>query len=381
MRFPVFGAGLTSRAWRSAGAVLLGALGHAPALQAAPLDALLDAEGPVAPALLADGRPHLQLELAGDLANSTVDVLHLRSSDPVYAGTKIGNYHGSHLRAALGWQHLTLQGSLWQRRLQDRSDLYRLDTWQLAAQWRLSAAPQADDGALALRASVWGNRADQLVRNTSTRLSNSGIDTQVRDVLLQAPRDRQTQLDLIGSRRHGAHLWSGFVGAGRSQIGNQGVSGHSSIGNCPYLLDFGPTDLVATPTGSCAGGVFIVVPNGLLPYAALPETNYSASYVHGGASYGWQSGDWGLRLGYEFQRWQRPIDDLIRQRGAQAYTDNHILIGEGRYALHANLSLLLRGQLMRNQFAGELPLAYNSISASRFGKKYGLVSVGLQAGF
>ncbi|MEY4754376.1 MAG: hypothetical protein RJA44_2051 [Pseudomonadota bacterium] len=381
MAFPVCGAGLTGWTWRSIGTALLCGLGGVAAVQAAPLDALLDAEGPLSPALLADGAPHLQLELAGDLANSTVDVLHLRSSDPAYAGTKIGNYHGSHLRAALGWQRLTLQGSLWQRRLQDRSDLYRLDTWQLATQWRLTAAPQADDGALALRASVWGNRADQLVRNTSTRLTNSSIDTQVRDVLLQAPRDRQTQLDLIGSQRHGAHLWSGFAGLGRSRITNQGVSGHSSIGSCPYLLDFGPTDLVATPTGSCAGGVIIEVPNALLPYAALPETNYSASYLHAGASYGWQSGDWGLRLGYEFQRWQRPIDDLIRQRGGVAYTDNHILIGEGRHALGAGLSLLLRGQLMRNQFVGELPLAYNSISASRFGKKYGLVSFGLQAEF
>jgi hypothetical protein len=374
------------RGWLLPTSALLlgGALLVAEPARAAPLDALLDATGPAAPAGSAAGAPTIELELSGDLANSTVDVLGLRSNDPAYAGSKIGDYHGGHLRAALGLGRWQAQGSYWQRRLQDRSDTYQFNSWQLAGQVRLGATERLDQGPWdwALRGSAWGDQADQLVRHTSTRLAVDGLDTQVQDVLLVAPRDRQLQLDLIGGWRAGTHRLSGFVGAGRSSVSNTAVNGHSSVGNCPYDLSFGSSQLTATPTGSCSSGLVIRIPNQLLPYAAQAETNYHARYLHGGASYAWHSAPWGIKLGYELQQWQRPsIDPLIRQRGGVAYERNHILVGELTHELDTHVALLLRGQLMSNQFLGELPLAYNTISASRFGKKYGLVSAGLQASF
>ncbi|MDB5726920.1 MAG: putative signal peptide protein, partial [Noviherbaspirillum sp.] len=55
--------------------------------------------------------------------------------------------------------------------------------------------------------------------------------------------------------------------------------------------------------------------------------------------------------------------------------------GELAYRLTTNLSLFGRGQYMTNQFTGEIPFAYNTFTAGRFDKRYGIVTVGLAADF
>jgi hypothetical protein len=41
------------------------------------------------------------------------------------------------------------------------------------------------------------------------------------------------------------------------------------------------------------------------------------------------------------------------------------------------LALFVRGQYMSNQFLGEVPFAYNRFTASKFSRRYSLVTAGL----
>lgn len=353
--------------------------GLAAATSAAPLDALLTARpteaGRGAPS------PRLELEAGGDLANDQVDVLGLRRGS-AYEGTGIGDYHGSHLK--LNARHGPWQAELggWQRRLRDRDNTHRIHSWQTALQWRLDGA---DDGtaspgtAWALRASAWGSRAGQLSRRTGAGLQVEDLDAGMTELRLHGQRDLQTQFDLIGSRDAFGLRWSGFVGGGRSRVRNDAVSASGIVGGCPYAFNFAPGKLVATPDASCGDALIFVIPSHLMPYDAAAETTWRARWMHAGGSLRWVGEQWTLALGYEFQQWQRNgIDALITARGGTAYRRNHTLVGEVGWSPQPALRLLLRGQLMQHQWLGELPMAYNTQTATHFAQRHGLVTAGVQ---
>lgn len=350
---------------------------------AAPLDALLSAE-PVRLSTERPGRIAWQFELARDLANERLDVLGLRASS-AYAGTSIGDYAGQHLRLQARQGRLSGEFALWKRAIEDRSDTHRLTTWQTAAQWQLDQPDRHEHAARwAVRASAWGNQAHRLTRATRRPLVAGSLDSQLGELQILQPRDRQLQLDLIASRPLPAAglSASAFVGLGHSRVGNRGVTGSASVAGCPYGLDFGAERLVARPAGSCTDALTLSVPNALLPYDALRESNYRARLAHLGGSLRLERSGWSAAIGYEFaQTWRRDIDALLRQRGEAGYQRNHILIGELRLDLTEHLSALLRAQYLQHQFLGELPLAYNTQTAARFSQRYGLVSAGLVARF
>lgn len=366
---------MTGRFRRAAGrwALPLVALACSLPAGAAPLDALLSAAPP-----WEDERWHGRVELAGDLANDALDVFGWRSRDAQLAGTQIGDYHGRHWRAEAGVGRWQFDGGTWQRRLQDRADEHHMQSWQAAAQVRFGGVD--DERHLALRLSLWGNRAGQLTRSTNTRLNVEGLDTQVQQVTLQSPNDRQAQLDALFTQTWRTQRFSVFVGGGAGRVDNAGVSGRSTIGSCPYQLDFGSTHLTATPSGSC--GLVIRVPNAVLPYAADPETHYRTRFFHAGMSHAWQGAVWHTRLGWEHQVWRRPtIDPLIEQRGGTAYTQGDVLIAELGARLPPHWGAFVRAQLMSHQFLGEIPMGYNTLTASKFDKPYGFVTAGITAGF
>lgn len=357
--------------------------------QSAPGDALLSALPAVrtgsAFALPALGGevPRLDLELDRDIANDRVDVLGLRDRS-AYAGTAVGDYHGNHWRALLGWGAWQGEFTRWRRALQDRGDTHQLRSWQGAVQVRLGAgdAGSSAQGAWALRASGWGNSAPLLTRRTAGSLNVEGLSAELTDLQIRRARDRQWQLDLIGSRQALGLRWSGFAGAGTSRVRNDGVAARSTVAGCSYHLDFGRERLVATPDAGCQDALTFVIPNRVLPYDAQAETTYRARFAHLGGSARWTEGDWTLALGYEYQRWRREgIDALVASRGGAVYDLNHTLIGELGWSPLAGMQWLLRGQYMQHQWLGELPLAYNTLTASRFSQRYGFVSAGLRVTF
>lgn len=354
-------------------AALLASL--APPVTAAPLDALLDLR------TRPDAPTTWQVELDRDLANERLDVFGWRSRSSL-AGTQIGNYAGQHLR--LGLQSGRWSGDLlhWRRAISDLGRTHQLTTWQAAAQYEFGQP--ADPWRWGLRLSGWQDQAGQLTRRTSAPLVAQGIDAKLSELQLIRPRDSQWQLDLLGRTALpvAGLAVSGFAGAGRSLVTRSSANASARIAGCDYQIDFGAERLTASPPDGCSNAPIISVPNGLLPFDAWQETGYRASFVHLGGALRWQSDDWRLALGLELQQWRREgVDERLRQRGGTPYTSNQTLIGEVQYRVTPALSAVLRGQVMRHQFLGELPLIYNGLTASRFNQRYGLVSAGLVCDF
>lgn len=353
---------------------LVGVLAAGGAARAAPLDALLDLQ-------TTPGTPtRWQLEAGRDLANDRLDVFGWRQQAGVT--DRFGNYAGQHLR--LGVQSGPWAGELigWRRHITDHDTVHRLNSWQVAVQREFGSA--TDRTRWGLRLSAWGNQATVLTRSTSALLIAQGIDARLGELQLHRPRDRQWQLDAIGRTTLPLSGWSlsGFAGAGRSLVTRDSATATAQIAGCTYLLDFGTERLTAEPPPGCTNAPTISVPNRLLPFDAMQETRYRSTYVHLGGALRWRNEDWRLALGAEWQQWQREgVDERIEARGGTPYTSNQILIGELQYRFNPVLGGLLRAQLMRHQFVGELPMIYNGLTVARFSQRYGIVTAGLVARF
>ena len=344
-------------------------LHFAPTIHAAPLDAFLTA---TRPAVQGEG----QIELAYDVANDTVDILGIRKSNG--DTTNLGDYHGGHLRAGIAvTPKLWLDGAVWLRDIDLRGSEAKVRSWQIAGQYKLVEG-QGSRPAIALRLGAWGNRASRLGEAAAMQFLGARLDS----VNMEEPRDRQLQLDAIATWQ-AFREWevSAFGGIGTSHVDTGAISGTTTRGGCSYDLAFGPTEVIGTLAEPCSEGTVVErfsVPNSVYGVDVYREARYSSRFAHAGLSTEWSSGPWKLRVGYQFQILRRGrIDDIVRRRGGEPSTRNHILAGEVAYRIGRNVSLFLRGQYMQRQFTGEIPFAYNTFTARRFHKKYGIASAGV----
>ncbi|MDO8248191.1 MAG: hypothetical protein Q7T78_00530 [Rhodoferax sp.] len=336
---------------------------------AAPLDAFLSANQNSTPG-------DVQIEAAYDLVNSTVDFLKIRDNDASFTGTNVGDYHGAHVRAGVAiTPKLWVDGALWQRRIDYRTDLATINTWQLAGQYKLL------EGAgylpsVAVRLGTWGNYADELKKSSPTTVRGVTLNS----VNVAKPQDVQYQLDVIGTSKifDNTEL-SVFAGGGASEVSLDSVTGTTRLNGCNYNVVFGPTNVV----GMCSTNTdSFSIPNSLYGIDINNEAQYNATFLSGGLMLKWQKQDWQVRGGYQYQSFNRnQIDSTITSRGGVAYQSNHILLGDVMYRLFSNTAIFVRGQYMTNQFTGEIPLAYNTLTASRFNKRYGILSAGLVVAF
>jgi hypothetical protein len=345
------------------------------AAQAAPLDALLSANKAAAPG-------KVEIEAGYDVVNSKVDIFNVRNRDNDFAGTNIGDYHGAHARAGVAiTPKLWLDGGLWQRRLEYRNDEAKLNSWQVAAQYKFLEG-QALVPTLAARVGAWGNNADSLNKTSPTTVSGVTLNS----VTVNNPSDRQFQADLIASwpvLRQGEV--STFIGGGTSRVQLDSVTGNATQNGCNYNLAFGRNELTGTLAQFCNAGVVVdrfTMSNSAVGINVYDEAEYRARFMHAGLSGKWLTGNWQFRAGYDYQRVNRSgVDDIISQRGGKPIDNNHTFIGEIMYRVSDHVSLFGRGQMMVRQFTGEIPFAYNTLTASRFDKKYGFVTAGVVLSF
>jgi len=338
---------------------------------AAPLDALLTADTHLNPW-------QAQVEIAYDAVNDQVDILKIRARDPVFGGSNVGDYSGLHLRSIYQLPYrLSLYGDWWQREISYRADRQALRTWQLAMQYRLFEGNNWSRSSYAVRLSGWSNAASTLSKSTPTTLFDNTLDT----ITVTDPKDRQLQVDFLGSWRLGDRSeLSGFLGTGRSRVSIGSVAGTATLDGCPYNVSFANGIITTRLASPCRNLLTVVLT------APGPDVNrevaYSARYVQAGGMLQWHDLDWRLSGGYQYQVLRRDvIDDLITSRGGSAYRTNHVLVGEVARKVGASSAVFLRGQLMSNQFVGEMPFAYNSVTASKFGNRYGLATVGFLHAF
>jgi hypothetical protein len=337
---------------------------------AAPLDALLSADSYQHP-----GEFHG--EASYDAINATLDVAKMRSSTN-YAGTNVGDYSGAHLR--LGYaltSDWSVDGGFWKRAISYRTDQENISSWQVASQYRFYGDANSIES-YALRVSGWGNRADTLSKSTPTAIMGRTLSS----YSVKSPQDRQLQLDAIGTwHLNEEYATSAFFGLGNSHISTGDMTGTYTSGNgCNYNMNFTQTGIYGALATPCNAP--FVITNFFTPQQALSEVNYAAHYHQLGASLQWKVDAWTTQFGYQYQQIARgSIDTLITSRGATSYQKNHIFVLDVSRKITPNIALFARGQLMQNQFVGEIPFAYNTATASKFSQKYGFASFGTHITF
>ncbi len=343
---------------------------------AAPLDGFLTA----LPERLA---PFGYVELGSDHMNDALDVFRIRDSDPLTAGTKAGDYRGQYVNAA--WRatdNLWLSGGLGQRRVSDAADTYRYNSWQLAGQYRfLEAAGRRP--ALALRLSGWGNRAAATESNTPVTVPGAILNT----VKVTEPADQQLQGDLIGTWTMSPALdVSALLSLGASRLSYGALSATTMRNGCNYQLSFNGNDIFGTLIPPCAatGGIIqqFFDSSGDYGVDVANEIAWRGSFMQLGVNSAWRRGPWTLQGGYLLHVVRREaVDAILASRGKAAHTQNHNITLEADYRFHSHVSVFSRTQFSSNLFFNDIPVTYNSSTASRFGSKYSLFSVGLRAVF
>ena len=339
---------------------------------AAPLDALLTADQ-------YHRAGEFRAEAGLDAMNNTLDVAGLRSKDPLYAGTNVGDYSGLHLRLAYALtESLSLDGGLWKRKISYRSDNEALESWQVAGQYRV-LGDENSRAHLALRLSASGDQAAMMVKSTPTVVDGRTLNS----VTINSLRDSQVQVDAIGTWRLSKRTsLSAFVGAGRSTVSTGDMSANYTSGNgCNYNLAFTATGTTGSLSTPCLVPGAVIESFGTVQ-SVLQEFSYQANYYQLGGMWQWQNQNWSVRGGYQFQQLQRAnVDELIVSRGGVPYRSNHIVVADVMRKVSNHVAVFARGQVMSNQFVGEIPFAYNSVTASKFASRYGFASFGVVVGF
>ena len=334
-----------------------------------------------------------QLEVAVDAMNDTLDVFDVRGRDPVYGGTRVGDYSGAHLRG--GWQvteRWWVDAALWHRKIDYRDDSGSFASWMLGAQYRFAGdgagAPGGGAGttAWALRGSVWGNRSGTLAKGSATALGGYTMDT----VAIDSPRDLQWQVDLIGTRGGPDASVSWFGGIQRSKVDYSRLGGTASAGACPYAVSVGTNTSTLTQTADCASGggtvaagTQVTVDNSALGLNPREALAYTATVLRAGVNAHRRWGAWHLRGGPAWEHYDHggALEGAARSLSGTYQSDSLSAALEVGYRFTPTLTGFVRGTAWQHQLMGEIPFLYNAVTAKRSDRRYGVVSVGLNARF
>lgn len=369
--------------------VLVGGVLWPCALQTAPLDEFLTATPGFAPL-------HGEGEVGVNMMNNQIDVLGIREGKTDPRNSAIGDYSGVHMRGGLALsRRLWLDGGALVRKITTPYDSGESVSLHGAAQF-LVLQPLGWFPAMALRLSAWGDSASEAVKGSPSSITLGGTTVTADKVRVEQPWDEQVQLDLISTW----HLTpstrlSMFASYGKSSVyfdnlyvttisangltatgqfllkqtntsGSTGIKG-TCVSDCGQVLDFtmpAPADMQ--------------VPEGL-------NIGYDSDYYQVGGMYGWMSPQWRARLGYRYIKLNRDVDQAVTDMGKTVIDSNHFLTGEVGYKppfpLFEHAGLFVRGQVMMNQFVGEIPFSYNAFSSHKFDNRYGLITAGVTGGF
>lgn len=344
----------------------------AASIHAAPLDAFLTANHSAQ-----SFRP--EVELGYDMANRTVDFLNLRPkrADGTYGPS--GDYSGAHARLGMNLlPSLWIDGGIWSRRLDYVSTAANITSWQLAAQWK-AIGDQTTAHSIALRAGAWGDSAPLLRKTTNVVVQGTKFTSaQATNV-----RDLQIQLDAIASWALADTIeLSAFIGGGRSKLDFDRVSATSKTKNgCEFDVQFTDTNVIATCEQNGAT-TRVSVPNAVYGIDVNREARYGAWYASAGLNGTWTPGDWRLRSGLQFTALDRgAVDAIVISRGGTAYKSNLFALAEIGYKVLPSTLAFVRAQVMAHQFVGEVPLTYNTLTATQHRRRYGILTIGMNHGF
>ncbi|MBF0212591.1 MAG: hypothetical protein HQM00_03385 [Magnetococcales bacterium] len=368
---------------------LLGGMTFPAFLKSAPLDEFLTANPGFDPW-------HGEGEVGLDMMNSAVDLFNVRG-DPDPRNSAIGDYRGVHLRGGLALtRRLWMDGGAWKRKVITPYDNGESMTLHGAAQFQVTHAFGVFP-AVALRLSGWRDSASEAVKSSRSSVVIGGNTVTSEQIRVEEPRDEQMQVDLIQTWNPSQSTsLSMFVSYGKSSVdfdrvyaSDLAAGGLTATGQfqlTPYTFSNGVQGISGVCTSQCGQMLDFKVPapNG----QSVPEglnIGYESDYYQAGGMYSWLSPQWRARLGYRFVKWNRDVDEAVSQMGKAVIDTNHFVTGEVGYKppfpWFEHAGLFLRGQVMMNQFVGEIPFSYNAFSAHKFDTRYGLVTMGVTGGF
>lgn len=341
---------------------------------AAPLDVFLSAYP-------APTSSEAQIEMSADRMNTQLDVFDLRSrsssldnldssysANRINAGFKVGES---------GW----LSGSLAQRTSVDKGGTYRFVSWSAAGQYRFMEQ-ESWSPAVALRLGAWGNYADQTESSKSVLVPGAKLDS----TKISAPADQQLQADLIASwtLRQQVQV-SAVLSAGRSQLSYSALSATTTLDGCHYLLRFTGNGIYGVLTEPCTSDIYIkeIYDNsGRLGIDVAKEIAWRGNFLQAGINARWQHGPWGVRGGYLFYIVERDgIDAILLGRKQASYTQSHTLGLEGSYQFVPKMQLAASVLLNSNLFFDQMPVNYNTGTASRFDAASSIFGLSLRFDF
>lgn len=320
-----------------------------------------------------------QIEVSYDLANRSVDFLNLRPKRADGTDGPPGDYSGAHIRLGMALSpHWWVDGALWKRRIDYVSTAADITSWQVAGQWK--AIDGGDSGvSMALRLGLWGDEAPLLRKTSNVTVQG----TKFTSAQATNPRDRQLQLDLVGEMPIGHDVTlAAFVGVGKSKLDFDKVTATTKAKNgCEFQVEFTATHVIETCEMDGAT-TRISVPNEVYGIDVNREARYTSNYGSIGVNLSWRPGPFRIRVGVQHMALDRDgVDEIVARRGGRAYKSTTVGVAETGYAVSAAMLAFVRAQIMERQFVGEIPMTYNTLTASQHRRRYGILSLGVRYGF
>ena len=351
-------------------------LGSASVSYAAPNDLYLSAKN--------FNSPHnstLELDLAIDAVNDTIDIFDMRESEGI-SDKSAGDYQGFHLSGQYELNpQWSIEGTYWHREIEYSQDTNEIESALLAVRYS-PALPLKKNDALSFRASIWGNTADTLSKSTPTQVNQQVFNR----VQVHNPEDLQLQLDAIFSRKlDPMNQLNAFASVGYSKVKVSNIDIQATLVGC--LMDISVngnnqySGQLAAPCSNeniTVNDLYIQGNANEFGFDIEKDLSYDAYYANLGGSWNWRYRQFESQLAYQYQRlWRNDIDDRVSNFGNSPIKDNHTLGAKFSYDFSPHVTGFIEGQVFQRNFVGDIPFLYNGVTASRLDKRYGLASVGI----
>ncbi len=319
-----------------------------------------------------------RIALTADQVNESLDIFSIREQYTEFSGTTVGDYQGysAHLDFRLT-RNLSVTGIAWQRELDLGNEKLQISTWKVAGQWNMLSQKKTRP-ALSMGYSYWWNDAATIQRASMTSLLNVDVD----NIKITNVEDKQHQLDIIATWLMPANLaLSLYVGVGFSDVSFDKF--FVNYDGCPYLLTSPSRQVITMRLAQSATPECQVLTvkrtdtRSPFPGPGLGIQYYSF-YQQWGSSIRWKNNNWVLHAGLRAVFIDSEVDSLIVSAGKKSYTTNFIGLAQVTRRLYKTSALFVRGQYYHRRWLGEIPLTYNVLTAYRFNKAYGLMSLGIE---
>ena len=335
---------------------------------AAPDDLFLQAQN------LNSQRDTWSIQASADGLNDTIDIFNLRDEDKNPNGT--GDYLGGTFEAHYNLNsQFSIEGKYWHREIDYANDTNKMDSWLVGIRY-IPEVFSNDSDTFSLRASLWGNIADELKKDTPTIIN----DRRFEQIQVNNAKDLQLQLDGIFSHRiNSTNQLNAFASVGYSKVEVDSLDTQLNYNGCLASVSIQSNNQFTGSLSPLCRSFAISGDASAFGLDLNQDLNYKATYASAGGSWNWRYHKFESQLAYQYQYlWRQDIDDRIENFGTSTIKDNHRIGLKLSYDFLPRLSGFIQAQYVEHNFIGTIPFLYNGITLSRLDDHYGYASIGLK---